>query len=162
MRRKGYIPTEIHFYLRHEITFNRGTHPRLYKAHPAFPVASRSIGRGHKVAGKAERWANSLWGRDKGQDPLPVVVLPNIPKSGYRLVAVDTRTEGGRAWKVISPEGFYVDLREDVFLPLLLEKGLPADGMIDAEFQWCQNGSQLRLERVGSPAHNGYVAEADF
>ena len=60
---------------------------------------------------------------------------------------------------VLSPEGYLVDLREDVFLPILLTRGLAADGIIDAEFQWCQKGSQIRLEEVGSDAHKRYLSE---
>ena len=90
---------------------------------------------------------------------LKPVVLPNEPKRGYRLVGAESRGEGGRAWKVVTPEGYLVDMREDVFMPILLDRGLPADGLIDAEFQWCMAGSQLRLEEVGSEAHSAYMPE---
>jgi len=49
-----------------------------------------------------------------------------------------------------------VDLRSDVFLPILMSRGVPADGFLDATLQWCQNGSQLRLEEVGTEAHSRY------
>jgi len=87
------------------------------------------------------------------------VEISNAPRRGFRIVGAEQRAEGGRAWKVLTPDGDLVDMREDVFLPILLDRGLPKNCVIDAEFQWCQNGSQLRLEEVGSPQHKAYTPE---
>jgi hypothetical protein len=104
------------------------------------------------------------WARRSGyvrRDPTEPVEFDNLPRDGYRIVGAEQRGEGGRAWKVVSPDGDLVDMREDVFLPILLSRGLPRGGVIPASFQWCQNGSQLRLEEVGSDQHKQYRPEED-
>jgi len=106
----------------------------------------------------ARKWAE----KGAGEPDQPEVVCENPPRGGYRIVGAEQRGQGGRAWQVVTPDYFLVDLREDVFLPILLEKGLPATGVIDAEFQWCVNGSQLRLEQVGSKSHAKYVSEDEW
>lgn len=147
-RSKGYIPKNIVVFTRPKTTENG------HDCEPAFPVADRSVDRGFKVVDQARRWSTNYGLHD--QDSAGVS-RPNDPLSGYRLVGAEQRGEGGRAWKVISPQGYLVDMREDVFLPILLTKGLPPSGIIDGDFQWCQAGSQLRLELVGSAAHKAYT-----
>lgn len=90
------------------------------------------------------------------------VALDNPPREGFRIVDAEQRGEGGRAWKALTPDGDLVDMREDVFLPILLQRGLPPGGVIQGTFQWCQNGSQLRLEEVGSEAHKKYITEDEY
>lgn len=167
----GYIPNEVHFYARPEQTVKRVPSWKTHQQHmvavtcrPAFPVSGRSP-EDSKTRENAIFWsAGYRWPRWEAKqaktrpDAKPSVVK-NTPKRGYRLVGAESRGEGGRAWLVVTPEGYLVDMREDVFLPILLDRGLPADGIIDAEFQWCQEGSQLRLEEVGSPGHKEYLPE---
>ena len=166
-RSKGYIPKNIVVFTRPKATVNG------HDCEPAFPVADRSVERGFTVVENAKRWARPNCGRTYSLSQvmaakrqgitLPTEAEPdgitcsNKPQAGYRLVGAEQRGEGGRAWKVISPQGYLVDMREDVFLPILLTKGLPPSGIIDGKFQWCQAGSQLRLELVGSDAHKAYT-----
>ncbi|OHD15476.1 MAG: hypothetical protein A2Y38_17490 [Spirochaetes bacterium GWB1_59_5] len=140
---KGYIPHNIAFYVRVESTVLNG-----HSGKPAFPVSDEA---GGKTVETAKRWAA---GRDSTS--ADITSVENLPRSGYRLVGAEQRDEGGRAWKVITPEGFLVDLREDVFLPMLLRDGLPPGGLIPAEFQWGQMGSQLRLLEVPSDLHGQF------
>ena len=158
-----YLPDEVHFYLKREMSYSSDQGPS-YRVRQAFPVASRSIERGHKVVKTAEEWGRGLPGfpwKEDALTPATILVLKNIPKSGFRLVSLVSRAEGGRAGKVITPEGFLVDLREDVFTHILFTKGVPADGLLDAELLWCQNGSQLRLDIPGSPGFDKYTPEPE-
>lgn len=164
---RGYIPHKVVFFTRNEQCYTITGRRESVTCFPAFPVADQTVAKNGKTVDNAKWWASGAWGRPPRQavPDIKGLEMDNTPKGGYRLVGAEQRGEGGRAWHVISPDGHRVDLREDVFLPLLLRKGLPADGIIPAEFQWCQNGSQLRLEEVGSKQHSEYkapeVLEAD-
>jgi hypothetical protein len=153
-----YIPKEVHFYLRTELNFSTAQGAKI-KVRPAFPVSSRSIARGHKVVQAAQAWA-SLYSPNSNSPNS--IILNNIPKVGYKLIHLDSREEGGRVGKVITPDGFLVDLREDVFSRILFTKGIPADGSLDVELQWCQNGSQIRLELPGYPGFEKYIPEDEL
>jgi len=154
---KGYIPNKVVVFCgRTQTTPAYGTFT------PAFPLSDRVAGNPKsKTLLKARSWSSGIhWypsGNQRKLAQVQGVEVENTPKKGYRIVDAEQRGEGGRAWKVVSPEGYLVDLREDVFLPILLAKGLPKSGIIPASFQWCQNGSQLRLEQVGSKAHALYT-----
>jgi len=151
MNKRGFIPEQVLIF--------RQEHPSPLGGTPAFMVRK---GCTETALQNARAWATGhhAWLRTPVPDVVPAEAS-NLPRGGYKVVGAEQRGEGGRAWKVVSPEGDLVDLREDVFLPILLKKGLPASGIIDAEFQWCQNGSQLRLEEVGSKQHGEYQPEAE-
>jgi hypothetical protein len=142
-----YIPNKVHHFLRPPIEV------RGVECAPSFPVSGA-------LDPSAKTWENARkWARSRKESLFLEVVHDNPPRGGYRVVGAEQRGEGGRAWQVITPDCLLVDMREDVFLPILLERGLPATGIIDAEFQWCVVGSQIRLERVGSKSHAKYTPE---
>jgi hypothetical protein len=149
---RGYIPDTV-------LLFRRGA-PNQPEGTPCFVVRT---GGTETAMRNAQSWVrNNRWGHRKHPEPdIVPVEAPNEPRGGFKLVGAEQRGEGGRAWKVITPDGDLVDMREDVFLPILLKKGLPASGIIKAKFQWCQNGSQLRLEEVGSAQHKQYQTEVE-
>ena len=74
------------------------------------------------------------------------------------LINLDLRTEGGAAWKVITPEGWLVDLREDVFLELLFKQGIPKSGRLEGPFRWVKLGSQMRLVWTKSPIYQDVIS----
>ena len=85
----------------------------------------------------------------------------NKPFTDLRWVGVDSRSEGGVAYKVVTPEGWLVDLREDVVTECLYEGAIqPLSSQpqgpgtyFTAEFVWVVMGSQSRIVRVGSKLH---------
>lgn len=81
----------------------------------------------------------------------------NKPTAGYRILDLDVRSEGGRAYKVVSPYGEYVDLREDVLLDTIREVGISPGGVLNGEFIFATVGSQMKLVRVGSDLHKSLV-----
>jgi len=78
------------------------------------------------------------------------VTVPNEKIPWLRVVGLDLRCEGGRAWKVLTPENHLVDLRDDVLLEVLFNKGIPKGGKIKGPFQWVKLGSQMRIVLVNS------------
>ena len=148
MRSKGYIPKRVHFFLRGPVTVDRAG--EQIPCRPGFPVSDSYVVEGKATVSRARSWAGLP------QDDLGIVE-ENTPKSGYRVVGMEARSQGGVVWKVVCPDGRLFDLRDDVFTPILLNEGLPPSGIINQPLQWCVNGSQIRLEAVGSPAHSRYT-----
>lgn len=81
----------------------------------------------------------------------------NIPKNGYRINDLVFRNEGGRAYKVITPDGFYVDFREDILLETILEVGISPGGILNGKYLWATIGSQMKLIRDGSKLHQELI-----
>lgn len=84
--------------------------------------------------------------------------IDNEPFEGLRLVSLEIRNQGGRAWKVIDGQGFYYDLREDVLLDTLKTDGCAPDGILCGTYIWGRINSQYKLVRVGSELHNAIRA----
>jgi len=124
------------------------------KAHPAFPVdPSRE-----KTIETARSWARGTYWQSK-EEVAAEFEMVNEPMK-LQLIGLEVRSQGGRAWKVIAREKFYVDLREDILLEAILTCGVEKNGFINGEFIWTRTGSQMKLVRVGSALY-ATVQEAD-
>jgi hypothetical protein len=85
------------------------------------------------------------------------VEIDNTPINRLTVVNVDHRGEGGVAFRVITEQGWFVDLREPEFMEAVLT-GTLRDGVIEAPFVWSRGVSQMRLVRVGSKIHTDRLA----
>lgn len=74
----------------------------------------------------------------------------NTPMAGVRIVALEHRGEGGRAYKVITPDSHYFDLREDVLLDAMLTEGISPGGILNGKFMFARVASEMKLIRFGS------------
>ena len=137
-----------------------------YKACPAFVVPTDS----ENFNKSGMDWACGGRGYVQIQKPKDVVKVEfeNKPFTGLRWVGMDSRCEGGIAYKVVTPEGWLVDLREDVVIDCLYEgainsqKGAIGNGTyFTGEFVWAILGSQSRLVRVGSKDYQEIVESQD-
>ena len=86
------------------------------------------------------------------QEPV-IKAVDNKPLVGLKIVNLETHSQGGRAYKVVTNEGFYFDLREDVLLDTILRVGIQPGGVLDGEFLWARVGSQMKLIRANSELH---------
>jgi hypothetical protein len=59
--------------------------------------------------------------------------VENTPKK-IRVFTLEHRAEGGRAYKVVTEDGYYFDMREGVLLDTLVHCGCEADGTLGGEF----------------------------
>jgi hypothetical protein len=167
----GSIPTDMLAYLQPETSLSK-LYPSMispmYKditVSPAFIVPATS----EAFKKSALDWAcGGGFGYVQIQKPEKVRIVPvkNEPFSGLRWVQIDERAEGGRAYKVVTSQGFLVDMREDVVLECLrsgkisgtmLIGGRGAGVYLNEEFVWAQLGSQMRLVVVGSKMHQDLV-----
>lgn len=95
-------------------------------------------------------------GKRWGDRIAPVTVI-NEPTT-LRIVGLERRNEGGRAWKVVFGDDKLVDLREDVLLEALRTVGTDVDGYLEGTYVWAVVGSQMKLVRVGSTLHEALEA----
>lgn len=173
--RAGRVPEKVTIYLRPEQEILGAGRPKncwsfppnqretagfdKTKASPAFVVPSDS--EAFKKSGLA--WA--MEGRTKPSQGVERIEIENKPFTNLRWVGIDSRMEGGVAYKVITQEGWLVDLRDDVVIDCLFEGAIqdlntPPQGAgtyFTGEFVWVVLGSQSRIVRVGSKTHQGIV-----
>ncbi len=88
--------------------------------------------------------------------------VPNTPNftADTRIVGLEKRAEGGRAWKVVvkwEDETYLFDLREDTLLQEILGPGIGEGGAIKSPLVWGKVGSQMKLIRVGSDIYTELV-----
>jgi hypothetical protein len=81
----------------------------------------------------------------------------NEPISELKVVELERRTQGGRAYKVVHYGGYLVDMREDVIMDVIFNAGIDEGGVLKGEFVWARHGSEMKLVRVGSQLHKDLV-----
>lgn len=155
-----YIPENLKIVLQspHELTYEVKGETFTREVRPAFftdAAASQDV---------ALRWAEGdSYGYRAGVRRLTkkgakqIVSVPNEPFHELQLVNLVFREEGGRAYKVVTPEGYLVDLREDVVFDLLMSVGAKKGGVFNGNFIWGRNSSQMRIVLVGSTLHQECV-----
>lgn len=107
----------------------------------------------------ATEWASRSFGHANSDSEM--ISTENPPRSGYRIFDLEFRGEGGRAYKVITPDGYYVDMREDVLMDVILNAGITKGGEMLCEFVWGRIGNQTRIVRVGSKMHEGMTGASN-
>jgi hypothetical protein len=89
------------------------------------------------------------------------ISVPNKPFSGLKIITLEIRDKGGRAYKVAADIGgvsnVYFDMREDVLLDCLFNGNLMKDGLVAGDFIFARVGSQMKPVRVGSLLHNKMI-----
>jgi len=100
------------------------------------------------------------WADEHKSIPPKTVTIPNKPFANIRLWTIDTREEGGRAYKFIDENGRYFDMREDTFLEAVFNNEVHTINgrvMLTGQYIWVRAHSQMRVCRVGSMMHQGLL-----
>ena len=103
----------------------------VVKLHETYPSYHESPNR----MKSARSWAGH---KSQEQD------FPNLFDK-LRVISLEERGEGGRAYKVLLDNLYLIDLREDVLMELMLHKGIQVGGYVEAAFRFALNGSQFKL-----------------
>lgn len=132
------------------------------KVIPAFPLDTNNAKKLETAEAWAKRYKNGRW-QDGQWIELPGDRKQNITRDNepflLRLVGLETRAEGGRAWKVVDFENNYMfDLREDILLETLINGGAEVS-LLKGTFVWAVIGSQTKLVRVDSDLYKLLVKE---
>lgn len=145
----GHIPKELFVAMRSPQEVILKPEEERISVLPAFVVPADSA----KFVATANAWKRHYSYGSQRQVEGTSTKMSNEPVSGLRIVGLTRRRSGGRAYKVIQPPNYLVDLREDVLLDAMYNHGVSAGGRVGGEYVWSVNGSQMRLVRVGSSAY---------
>lgn len=125
------------------------------KVTPSFPVDSKD----EKSMKRAKEWAEQQY-YQQPKRTAQYTEVDNKPITNIRLLSLEERGNGGRAYKALIDEKYYVDLREDVMMDSILKVGVDPNGVLKGEYVWAKLGSQMKIVRVGSELHR-LVVEFD-
>lgn len=110
---------------------------------PTFPAT----GDKNKETGRS--WARRFgarYNRSVADRPIIETERKNTPIS-ITMCGLEHRREGGRAYKVVTDDGHFFDLREDVLLEAMLSQGVRKGGKLGGKYVWAVIGSQRKLVR---------------
>ncbi|MBC7996788.1 MAG: hypothetical protein IAF58_02530 [Leptolyngbya sp.] len=120
---------------------------------PCFPVDKASPESLETALG----WAGYNKDLPQSSQNLPKQIERANDPFQIRIAGLEARGRGGRAYKVMTEEGYWFDLREDVLLDALILSGIEKGGKINGSFVWGKVGSQIKLVRVGSALHSALI-----
>lgn len=111
-------------------------------------------------------WPNGCWttthaaATPTGPTGYAPIVRPNKPMTGLVLLNLETRLEGGRAYKVTNPaDNTLFDIREDQMLQAILKHGIQAGGVIGGEWVWAMNHTQIKCYLTDSDEYKAMINE---
>jgi hypothetical protein len=113
---------------------------------PAFIVPEDNI----KLVNRANIWKRQYDYVSRAEVDGTSTVIPNVPVSGVRIVGLSKRQGGGIAYKIIYPPNYLVDMREGVLLDAIYNVGIGTGGILNGQYIWSLNSSQVRLIRTES------------
>jgi hypothetical protein len=112
---------------------------------PAWPIETG------KSLDAAIKWAG-------GDRIAKIIDVENNPITNVKIVGLEERGNGGRAYKVVIDDKYFVDLREDVVLDVIFNCGIEKGGLLNGTFIWVKDSSAMRLIRYDSTIYNEYLA----
>lgn len=112
----------------------------------AFPVDASNT----KGLETAERWAKGQYSVKK--DPVIKENHSNAPMHDVIILDMETRAQNGKVYKALVKNRYYVDLRPDVVLDLMVN-GSIIDGVITSPMVWVRGPGGMKLTRVNSPQY---------
>lgn len=133
---------------------------------PTFVTDSTNL----KTQKTAEYWAKR---RDRQWDPEKrkyielketyyVEESDNTPRTDVRIIDLDIRGHGGRAYRAVVDGKYLVDMREDVILDAMINLGIGKNATLPGEYVFASVNSEMKLIRVGSLLHAKMVESTEF
>lgn len=116
----------------------------------------KTLETGRSWAG-AEHWD----GNKRVKGVVKEITKKNDPIKGIKIVGLEIRSEGGRAYKVVTPDNYYFDVREDILMDTMIEAGISKGGILNGEYIWAKVGSAMKLVRVGSLLHKALIVATE-
>lgn len=138
------IPPRLVVVLRPEVTYTQDHTAAKFVVRHAFVVDREASG----LVTSAKTW---------GGPDATVLEIDNTPWTDMLVLGVEHRREGGVALKVLTTEGWLVDLREDEFMEAALV-GTLVRGHLTDQYVWSRGSNQMRLVRVGGRLHTDRLA----
>jgi hypothetical protein len=138
----------------------------VVKCFPSFITDSEN----KKTQATAKSWADrmtSVYNKEKEQwersyPGFTVKDMPNDPISNVRLIGLDVRGNGGRAWQVLFNDEYLFDMREDVLMDTMLSGGVKEGGVLSGEYIFAAVNSEMKIIRVGSLLHKKMIESTEY
>lgn len=158
----GNIPENITFWSRGETKViqkwdDLDSDSKEYIVRPAYVADSKN----KKTNKTGEDWSKQTGYKTKILDPSKET-LKNDPIDNVRVVCLEFRGQGGRAYKVIVNDKYFVDLREDVLLDAMLCEGIDVGGRLRGKYIFAVVGSQMKLIRINSALYDAVKKSTDM
>lgn len=123
-----------------------------------------------KTQKTAKAWASRkhyAYDSDKGRhvelkETYYVQECDNSPRSDVRIIDLDIRGNGGRAYRAVVDGKYLVDMREDVILDTMINLGIGKNATLPGEYVFASVNSEMKLIRVGSLLHSKMVESTEF
>jgi hypothetical protein len=169
----GTIPKDIKIFERpeKEITFRWDDiavedFQKVTKCIPIF-VTDATNEKTQKTAKSWAEYPEYIWDSQTRKqtciEHVPVISeRPNDPIGGIRLIGLEHRSQGGRAYKALVLNKYVFDFREDVLLDAILNCGILENGVLPGEYVFASVGSEMKLIRVGSLLHEKMIEATDY
>lgn len=159
--RTGHIPTEITYIFAGTQkvcqTWDDVDQPEHERTYAEVVPAFCSDADNEKTIETGKYWANqrcTQWDYETKKQVQTAQVgmktMENKPISGLRVLSLEHRGQGGRAYKVVTPDGFYFDLREDILLDTMKTDGVAPGGILNGQYIWARVGAEMKLVRKDS------------
>ena len=114
-------------------------------------------------AGRAQwHWDPVTGKRVDVSKPYMIVEADNLPVKSVRIIGLDIRGNGGRAYQALVDETYLVDMREDVMLDTMINVGMGLNANLPGEYIFAQIGAEMKLIRVGSKLHELMIETTSF
>lgn len=107
-------------------------------------------------------WDSVTGQRVDVSQPYTVIECDNLPVKSVRIIGLDIRGNGGRAYQALVDEKYLVDMREDVMLDTMLNVGMGVNATLPGEYIFAQIGGEMKLIRVGSKLHELMIQTTEF
>jgi hypothetical protein len=95
-----------------------------------------------------------------------ILETENKPFTNLKIITLEIRDKGGRAYKVCADIGniknLYFDMREDVLLDAIFQVGIQPGGIIPGEFIFARVGSEMKPIRIGSFLHAKMIESTEY
>lgn len=88
------------------------------------------------------------------------VEVENVPMSGLRVVTVES-TDGTMGYKVMTPNGYLVNICNDVLLEAMTKVGIEPGGILAGEYLWGLVESTIKLVRIDSELFEALLDAGD-
>jgi len=124
-----------------------------YMVTPAYPVDEKAD---KKVIENARKWSNERTFRNGSYLNIPgkEEIVENKEFTNIRIIELDIRGQGGRAFKILLNNKYYFDMRENDLLEIIGKHGIKAGGLLVGKYRLIKNGSQLRIVNIESKLYN--------
>jgi hypothetical protein len=77
----------------------------------------------------------------------------NVPMKNLKILSLEHRGEGGRAYKTVDEDGYRFDLREDELVECMEKYGIDKGSILKGEFVFAKVAAQMKVILVGSKIH---------